>query len=286
MGCFSSKATPTAAITLPVTLGNEDALQVPTKSPDGKEKEESSRPTDPSGQLPTSAVVPDPAFAIGSRVAATADIKYTDEVIVLKGHVGTVDSVTDANLYVNWDINEPAWNTPSVRNIVEKAAVLPSQVDLVLKESSTDQQKAEADLQAAEMPQNLQGSDHRQSHQAVSDEALRDPADKSQEVGSLVLEEPQRTQSGTRATAKTPNDLENTPEEKIGAGPITDQDAHKAGQADSVEALANSSSENAPSTSQDSSKAGQDVLAGAKSPSNPPSENGEKSGRKVRSVCC
>jgi len=207
-------------------------------------------------------------------------------VSVLKGHVGTVISVADASLYVNWDINEPAWNTPSVRNIVEKSAVLPSQVELVLKENSTDQQKAQADLHTAGIPQNQQGSEHRQEHQVASDESLRDPADKSQEAGSPILEEPQRTQSDTGATANTPNDPENTPEERIVAGPSTNQDAHRAGQADSAEAIANSSSESAPITSQDASKAGQDVLAGAKPPSNPPSENGEKSGRKTKSACC
>jgi len=218
-------------------------------------------------------------------------------VSVLKGHFGTVDSVSDVSLYVNWDIDKPAWNASRLRNIVEKAAVLPGQVEVVLKENSTGrQQKAEAALlssghrysiQAAEIPQHLQGSDHRYSQQAASDEAPRDPAEGSQQAAVTVLEQPQRIENGTGATADTLKNPEKTPEEKT--EPSTNEDAaHKAGQADSAEATCptNSSAKSAPSTNQDDNKAGTHDSVGTKPPSSPPPENGEKSARKEKGICC
>merc|ERR1719498_1834212 len=40
----------------------------------------------------------------GARVAAVTDIRYSEEAVVLKGTLGTVDDVLNTNLWITWDI--------------------------------------------------------------------------------------------------------------------------------------------------------------------------------------
>jgi hypothetical protein len=72
------------------------------------------------------------SFSSGVRVVATTEIRYTADLCVPKGTLGTIDSVLHTNLWINWDIPMP----------VENAVALASQIALASEESNTSHSKA------------------------------------------------------------------------------------------------------------------------------------------------